>query len=408
MNKPNLFREQIITSAIDNDAYKLHMMQVVYEKYPTLQVEYDFKCRSNEDLTMLLPAIREQISLLENVYFTEDQLQYLGRIPFLKKSFLNTLRDFRFNASFVSYNIIDNELKITIKGSWLHTILYEVPILAIVSEVRNKHKFSDIPSEQFRKVLMEKTNYLKDQIAQRGLEKHYKFADFGTRRRYSYHTQRQVAEHLAHAFPENFIGTSNYHLARELNLKPIGTMAHEYLCAHQAIVNPRDSQKVALEVWNEVYRGHLGIALTDTITTDAFLEIFDLSLSKLYDGVRQDSGDPYIWGDKFEKHYRGFNIDPMTKNHVFSDGLDFESSLDICENFKDRINTSFGIGTFLSNDMGDFISEQYGVYKPLSIVIKLMDVDGHPVAKISDEPNKSMCRVPEYLSYLKYVHNIKA
>lgn len=186
-------------------------------------------------------------------------------------------------------------------------------------------------------------------------------------------------------------------------LTPIGTMAHEYLQARQAFVNVSQSQKEALEVWNQVYRGRLGVALTDCITTDAFLKDCDY----LFSGVRHVSGDPCVWGEKFIRHYQDFGIDPKTKTLVFSDSLDFDRALDIADHFQGRIQTSFGIGTFLTNDLGDFTRPDGEVYRPLNIVMKMVECDSMPVAKISDEPGKSMCNDPVYLANLKARFNVK-
>ena len=410
-NASGLFRQNIITSALDFDTYKLNMMQVVYEKFSNTEVEYDFKCRSDENIYDLMPQIRDEVNKLETIAFTEDQITYIAKQPHMKLAFVDYLRDFRFDPKrHIFFDKDDSgQLKITIKGSWLKTILYEIFILAIVSEVRNRVRFSCVTEQTFRKPLFDKVEYLKSEVKKRGLEGYFKFADFGTRRRYSYKTQYSVVEYMVKEIPEMFIGTSNVHLAKEFGITAIGTMAHEYLCAHQALVHPKQAVRKALENWNDVYRGNLGIALTDAITTDTFLEPenFDLMMSKMFDGVRHDSGCPFAWGDKIIAHYKAMNIDPMTKTLVFSDGLNFDLALDVAEYFKNMINFTFGIGTFLSNDLGDYVNEAGVKYKPLSIVIKLMLCNGLDVAKISDESGKEMCRSSIYINYLKEIHNIK-
>lgn len=396
-----LFRNTIITSAMDTDAYKLHMQQVVFEKYAAKEVVYEFNCRSDEDLSPYAAEIREEINALETVVFTEDQLTYLSKINFLKPAFIAFLRGFRFDPRrYIDVSVKNDQLSITCRGPWLYTILFEVPVLAIVSEVRNRNRFGEIGDDVFREVLFNKVEKLKKDIQERNIT-NFRFADFGTRRRFSYKVQEDVVGHLLKAVPEFMFGSSNYHFAREYGIVPIGTMAHEYLQAHQAFVNVVNSQKEALEVWNQVYRGRLGIALTDCITTDAFLRDFDYMFSVLFSGVRHDSGCPFIWGEKIIAHYEKMGIDPKTKSMVFSDSLNFDKALDIAEHFAGRIHVSFGIGTFLSNDMGDYVSPSGDAYKPLSIVMKMIECDGAPVAKISDEPAKSMCHDKEYLANLK-------
>lgn len=402
-----LFRDRLITSAMDTDAYKLHMQQVVFEKYAAIQVKYEFRCRTDENLAEFAGEIREGIYALEGVTFTDDQLLYLSRIPFLKPAYIDFLRQFRFDPRrYVTVRVEQGELVIRAEGPWLYTILFEIPVLAIVSEIRNRYRYGMVNEEVFREVLYRKVAHLQSELERRQIDS-FRFADFGTRRRFSYNVQRDVVAYLARTMAGNFIGTSNYHLAREYGLTPIGTMAHEYLQAHQAFVNVARSQKEALEVWNQVYRGRLGVALTDCITTDAFLKDFDYLFSVLFSGVRHDSGDPFEWGEKFIRHYESFGIDPKTKTLVFSDGLNFDRALDIAEHFQGRIKTSFGIGTFLTNDLGNFTRPDGQAYRPLNIVMKMVECDGMPVAKISDEPGKSMCNDPVYLANLKARFNVE-
>ena len=189
---------------------------------------------------------------------------------------------------------------------------------------------------------------------------------------------------LKRDFPGRFVGTSNVHLAREFDLKPIGTMAHEWLMAHQQL-GPRliDSQIAALDCWVREYRGLLGIALTDCITMDAFLADFDLYFAKLFDGLRHDSGDPLEWAEKAIAHYEKLGIDPMSKTLVFSDGLDLAKSLRLYRALSGRIHVSFGVGTNLTCDIP-------GV-EPMNIVLKMIACNGQPVAKISDTPGKTQC-----------------
>ncbi|MCA2453541.1 nicotinate phosphoribosyltransferase, partial [Vibrio alginolyticus] len=240
--------------------------------------------------------------------------------------------------------------------------LYETIIMSIVSEVRSRQRWSDIPFEQFQTVLEDKVRYLKAELERRNIT-NFKFADMSTRRRFSFQAQRTMLEYLSKELPQCLTGTSNYHLARELDLTPIGTVAHEWFMGHQALVNVRDSQKIALQRWQKMFNGALGIALTDTIGIDAFLKDFDEELSNAYVGVRHDSGCPFTWGEKMIAHYESLGIDPMTKTLVFTDGLNFELALDICEHFQGRVQVSFGIGTSLANDMGNYVNDQGEAYQ---------------------------------------------
>ncbi|HCE4628693.1 TPA: nicotinate phosphoribosyltransferase [Vibrio parahaemolyticus] len=402
-----LFSSRIIQSALDFDVYKVNMMSAVAALYPDAMVSYKFIVRSEEDLSELLPEVKAEVLKLQDVRFTEDEIAYMKRVaPYLKPEFVEALRHFRFNpqsdVSFHNKTMSDgsSQLRITINGLWKETILYETIIMSIVSEVRSRQRWSDIPFDQFQTVLEDKVRYLKAELERRNIT-NFKFADMSTRRRFSFQAQRTMLEYLSKELPQCLTGTSNYHLARELDLTPIGTVAHEWFMGHQALVNVRDSQKIALQRWQKMFNGALGIALTDTIGIDAFLKDFDEELSHAYVGVRHDSGCPFTWGEKMIAHYESLGIDPMTKTLVFTDGLNFEQALDICEHFQGRVQVSFGIGTSLANDMGNYVNDQGEAYQPLSIVIKMVTCNGSPVAKISDEPEKAMCEDIFFLMNLK-------
>ncbi|EHH3739131.1 nicotinate phosphoribosyltransferase [Vibrio parahaemolyticus] len=402
-----LFSSRIIQSALDFDVYKVNMMSAVAALYPDAMVSYKFIVRSEEDLSELLPEVKAEVLKLQDVRFNEDEIAYMKRVaPYLKPEFVEALRHFRFNpqsdVSFHNKTMSDgsSQLRITINGLWKETILYETIIMSIVSEVRSRQRWSDIPFEQFQTVLEDKVRYLKAELERRNIT-NFKFADMSTRRRFSFQAQRTMLEYLSKELPQCLTGTSNYHLARELDLTPIGTVAHEWFMGHQALVNVRDSQKIALQRWQKMFNGALGIALTDTIGIDAFLKDFDEELSHAYVGVRHDSGCPFTWGEKMIAHYESLGIDPMTKTLVFTDGLNFEQALDICEHFQGRVQVSFGIGTSLANDMGNYVNDQGEAYQPLSIVIKMVTCNGSPVAKISDEPEKAMCEDIFFLMNLK-------
>lgn len=392
MNKP------IITSLLDTDLYKLTMMQCVLHHFPAAMVEYTFKCRSDEDLAPYIQEIKQEVQSLCELRFTEQELDYLSNLDYLKSDFIEFLRLFKLNYNFININLNqDNQLDITIKGPWLHTILFEVPVLAIINEIYFRNKCSNI-KDAFNKgheLLANKILNIKNYSNNNIDISDFKFTDFGTRRRFSKQWQDEVVTTLAKELPENFKGTSNLWLAKKYNLVPIGTMAHEFLQACQAL-GPRlvDSQKYALETWTQEYRGRLGIALTDVVGMDAFLNDFDLFFAKLFDGLRHDSGDPIIWGEKAIKHYHKLKIDPMTKFLIFSDALTINSALDIYQHFYGRAKTSFGIGTSLTNDLG---------FKPIQIVIKMTRCNNQSVAKISDEPGKTMCQDSSYIDYLRQV-----
>ena len=394
----SVFADRIVQNLLDTDFYKLTMMQAVLHNYPNVEVEWEFRCRNAEDLTPYLAEIRYQIERLAEISITADQLAFLERIPFLKPDFIRFLSLFRFNLRYVQTSIEDGQLCIRLRGPWLHVILYEIPLLAIISEVRNRYRYREVVLEQASEQLYRKLDWLKGEASSSELAG-FQVADFGTRRRFSYRVQEQMVHILKRDFPGRFVGTSNVHLAREFDLKPIGTMAHEWLMAHQQL-GPRliDSQIAALDCWVREYRGLLGIALTDCITTDAFLRDFDLYFAKLFDGLRHDSGDPLLWAEKAIQHYEKLGIDPRSKTLVFSDGLNLEKSLRLYRALHGRIQVSFGIGTNLTCDIP-------GV-EPMNIVIKMTACNGQPVAKISDTPGKTQCRDDNFVDYLKHVFRV--
>jgi len=389
----------MINSLCDTDLYKLTMMQVVFEKYPNAMVRYDFKDRAgtlfNErmDGEKFFNDIRVWIKDLCKLKFTKDEIDYLRSIRFFKPGFIEFLRNFQLNHDYVRYNVIPTGFNIIIQGPWLSTIMFEVLILSTVSELFHHHNGDDGISAYLKgkENFLEKIAYLDNHIHQ---DSNLRIVDLGTRRRFSYNWQKEL---LDMASKTKYIkGTSNVHFAMEYGLTPIGTMAHEYICAHQQLGRVEDSQKAALQSWADVYRGDLGIALSDTVGFDAFLRDFDLYFAKLFDGVRHDSGCPYHWCETLIEHYKKLGIDPKSKIAVFSDGLTIPVAVDLFRKFSPEIKTTFGIGTNLTNDMG--------VDAP-QIVMKMTECNGRPVTKISDSPGKGMCLDSRFDDYVRKIFN---
>jgi nicotinate phosphoribosyltransferase len=388
----------IITSLLDTDLYKFTMMQVVLHHFPGAQVEYRFKCRNpGIDLTPYVEEIREQIEALCTLRFTEAELAYLRGLRFIKSDFVDFLGLFQLNTKYIQIEPAQQgpgEIGIVIRGPWLHTILFEIPVLAIVNEVyfRATQRAPDLASGRRR--LIEKIALVRDDPTLAEL----RIADYGTRRRFSRHWQDEVLQTLKQELGVHLAGTSNVMFAVEHGLIPLGTMAHEYLQACQALgPRLRDSQTFGFEMWAKEYRGDLGIALSDVYGMDAFLRDFDLYFCKLFDGARHDSGDPMQWGERLIAHYEKNRVDPRTKTLVFSDSLTFPKVIELYRRFSGRARLAFGVGTNLTNDLG---------YTPLQIVIKMVRCNGQPVAKLSDSPEKNMCDDAAYLAYLRQVFEI--
>ena len=388
----------IISSLLDTDLYKFTMMQVVLHHFPAAQVEYRFHCRTpGIDLTPYVDEIRDEIRALCTLRFTADELDYLRRLRFIKSDFVDFLGLFHLGEHYVTLAPNpqrDGEIDLVVRGPWLHTILYEIPLLAIVNEVyfRNTQRAPDYREGRDR---------LAGKIALLGAQPQYadcKIADYGTRRRFSKRWHEEVLLGLRDGLGAQFAGTSNVWYAYRHGLTPLGTMAHEYLQACQALgPRLRDSQTYGFEVWAKEYRGDLGIALSDVYGMKAFLRDFDMYFCKLFDGARHDSGDPFEWGERLLRHYEENRCDPRTKTLVFSDALDIPKVLQLYERFRGRCRLAFGVGTNLTNDLG---------YRPLQIVIKMVGCNGQPVAKLTDSPGKNLCDDDAYIAYLRQVFAI--
>lgn len=391
---------QIINSLIETDAYKLSMGQAIYHQFSDYKTTWTFKCR-NKDVKFtaeMIQEIREQVKAYCGLRFTEDELQYIDNIKWIKGSYVDFLR--LWQPRFEDFDIAEDEnepcgMRIEATGTWLNTSMYEIPTLAIVNEVYFRMQYDyDTIFDSFKRKFEDKFNDLMS-------GKYYigSFSEFGLRRRLSAEAQEYAVERLSHLndslkCASRFVGTSNVYLAKKFGLIPVGTMAHEWImCTGQGNHkhNPAYSNWYALDAWVKEYGILNGTALTDAITTDCFLKDFQLTYATLFSGVRHDSGDPIEWGEKMIKHYESLGIDPSTKTLLFSDSLNFEKADKLFRYFNGRAKVAFGIGTFISNDTD---------VPALNIVMKTTKCNGMDVAKISDTAGKGMCKNPDYVDYL--------
>ncbi|XRX42797.1 MAG: nicotinate phosphoribosyltransferase [Buchnera aphidicola (Eriosoma harunire)] len=387
----------ILRSILDTDAYKIHMQQVIFFKYNTVHVVSKFICRDNNRLGRYKNILIEQIQMMSNISLTHEEYVYLLSFPYFKLEYLNWLKDFRFNVSQVKINNYRNELHIIVTGLWKEVILWEVPILSLVSEIVNRDRYPHVDEIVATNYLNRKLLDFYQQYQNIDLLK-LKIIDFGTRRRFSYNVHMSVIYQLKKKLT-CFSGTSNYHFARMFDLTPVGTQSHEWFQAHQQI-SPilSDSQKLALYVWVNFYHDYLNIALTDCITMDVFLQDFQYQLARKYKGIRHDSGDPVIWGEKAIHHYRKLGIDPLKKILLFSDNLNFKKIIYLYKRFLNRSQLVFGLGTNLTCDIPNV--------KALNIVLKLVLCNDKPVAKISDCLGKTFCLDESYITSLKQAYNL--
>lgn len=386
----------IITNLTDLDLYKITMGQIFFHKHTNLNGTYLFKCR-NDGVTFtpeMVNEINAQIDHLCTLAFTDEELDYLNSLRFIKSDYVEFLRLWHPLRRYVTcHGNPDGTLYLEVSGPLFSVMQFEIYLLEIVNEVYFRMKYDYMQLiDSAKERLYHKTN------AFRMEEYDFKFAEFGCRRRLSREWQDYVVGELLKT--GKCVGTSNVYLAMKYGCKPIGTYAHEYVQMFQGVpgVQLAYTNKMALEEWFDEYQGDLGTALTDTLGTDLFLMDFNKLQANCYTGVRHDSGDPIAWGEKMIAHYEELGIDPKTKTLLFSDSLDFVRAQSIYDHFSGRINVSFGIGTYLSNDTS---------VSPLNIVIKLQYVNGHPVAKISDNPGKAMCQDDGYLDYLKGAVNYR-
>lgn len=385
----------IIESLLDTDIYKFSMMQAVLHQFPGAEVEYQFRCRTPDiDLRPLRQDLEREIAHLCSLRLGPKELNFLHSQRYLKNDFIEFLRLFHLQSRFIDITEQDQQLQLSIRGPWLHTILFEVPLLAIISELYYRHIAAGHDLQEGRQRLRDKIK----QVQQLDRPNEFVFADFGTRRRFSRDWHDEVLATLVEHIPRSLRGTSNIRLAMQHQLVPIGTMAHEFIQAAQAL-GPRlaETQRFAFEVWAREYRGDLGIALSDTYGLKAFLRDFDMYFCKLFDGARQDSGDPLAWGEAMIAHYQHNRVDPKTRNLIFSDSLNIDKAAEIWYRFRDRINVSFGIGTNLTNDTG---------IAPINIVIKMTACNGQPVVKLSDSPGKVVSTDQEYLAWVRNAFDV--
>jgi nicotinate phosphoribosyltransferase len=372
----------IIKSILDSDLYKFTQQMAVIKLYPRAKVRYTFINRDNTEFPEgFANRLIYELKLMENLTLSKDEKDFLKeKCYFLEPTYLDYLQGYKYDSSEVKVIQKEGVLNITIEGYWYKTILWEVPLMAIISELFFEMTNQKIKNKKDR----EENNLNKAELFRLN---NVQYADFGTRRRYSYKIQDELINILK-IYPnssENFVGTSNVHFAYKYDLKPIGTHAHEWFSAAASMYGYKSANFMAMNNWVKVYRGDLGIALTDTFTTDLFLKSFDKQFAKLFDGVRMDSGNYIEFTEKIINHYKKLNIDPQSKTIVFSDSLNPKLVVEIKEYCKEKIKCSFGIGTNFTNDVG---------VKPLNMVIKLINYkidDSHEwqnCIKLSDSKNK--------------------
>lgn len=368
-----------LSSLLDNDFYKFTMQHGVVKLFPKAKARYKFINRGKHSFPDgFAEALRASVDAMATLKLTLPEKEYLAvTCPYLDPTYFDFLQGYCYNPEEVVIEQKGNDVRIFVEGYWYRTILWEVPLLSLLSELyyklTNQQRSNDQQVVEMTKEKIEKYNTLGVTVA-----------EFGTRRRHSYQVHRLVMQALKQYGQKSFVGSSNVHFAMANGVKPIGTHAHEWFMFHAAKYGFKMANSLGLENWVKVYRGDLGIALSDTYTTTVFYDQFDRMFAKLFDGVRHDSGDAIEFAQLTIRHYQKLGIDPMSKTIVFSDALNYEKVARIAEFCREKIGMSFGIGTNLTNDVG---------LKPMNIVIKMVEAfpDGGawtPVVKLSDERGK--------------------
>jgi nicotinate phosphoribosyltransferase len=379
----------IIKSFLDNDQYKFSMGQFVFHRFPDVGVEYDFNLRSKGvDLAPFADEIRAEIDKLADLYLTNSEYEFMKeKCPYFTEDYLDWLSRGGLDPKRYVHSGVDRDGKfyLTIKGRWVDTILFEVPILAIISEIWHRAGNPQLVEQGFIPIET-KTDAIQNEAPDMQL------LEFGTRRRNSFYEQLRVIERMRNRIPNVIKATSNMHIARILGLTPGGTMAHELFQCAQALYPITTHHEDLMAAWYEEFHPYLQCALSDTLGYKYFLTTFKHGLPMMYDGTRQDSGDPYAYADDIINYYKRHGIDPKTKYVVFSDSLDIPKAIKLHNAYKDSIGVRFGIGTNLTNDCG---------VVPISMVIKVQMCNNVPVVKISDSEGKTMCRDKNYMEFMK-------
>lgn len=409
----------IIHHLSQTDAYKLSMAYVIYHLYRKYKTGWSFKFRNMKDhLAVMTPAkmqewveeIQKEINHLATLRWTEDEILFISKkMPWLTLDgglFLDWLRNFQVKAEDILVFIENGELRIETdeKASWLQSTFYEIYLLVIVNETgfRLFYNYDELLESHKRNTDKKFEKLLSGEYVLGAV------SEFGLRRQLSEEAQEYVIKKfMAHrdelnAKGTNYVGTSNVYMSMKYGTTPIGTMAHEFIMGvgqGDPSKNPAYSNRFAMESWTQIYGVLNGIFLTDTITDKMCRMDMDFKYASSFKGVRNDSGDPIEWGENWIKHYEKLGIDPKTKTLLFSNSLDFKRADEIYHHFAGRVNVAFGIGTYLSNDT--FVN-------PFNIVMKMTTCNGHPVAKISDDAGKGMCKSEEFVNFLMKAIDWKA
>ncbi|KAG1725349.1 Quinolinate phosphoribosyl transferase [Suillus paluster] len=407
-----------LASILDTDLYKFTMQQAIFEYYPTAQVVYRFTHRDKDRQfsRTCIEKFKESLSSFAEVQLRQDERAWLqDTCKYFKPAYLDYLQSYRFKPEQVSVNFIPSSndpdmgsVKIEARGSWLETVLWEVPLMACLCEMYFRYADQDWDYASQEEQAMHKAKCL--------LDARCKFSEFGTRRRRSFVTQDLVLKGImkardAHDWKEGFFATSNVYFAMRYNLNPIGTIAHEWFMGIAALCDYKDATGTALDLWSDLYGENLSVTLTDTFSTEVFYRVRSrnsmANAPNQWKFLRQDSGDPKVFAPRAKQMYEERGIDYTQKGIIFSDALNYNRAKELNEQCQQLgLQCSFGIGTWLTNDFKKKSSQYTEQSKALNIVIKLGSIDGKECVKISDEITKNT-GVPEVVAKVKETYQIR-
>ncbi|WP_185869337.1 nicotinate phosphoribosyltransferase [Blattabacterium cuenoti] len=337
----------IISSLLDNDFYKFTMQNAVIKLFPFAKAKYEFINRGNHSFPENFSKIlKESLNKMSHLKLSKEERTYLEKYcPYLDSSYLDFLNQYQYNPKEVNIYQKGKNIKMDIEGLWSRTILWEVPLMAIISELY--YKLAGIKRISDKKIVFLTKKKLKEYKKLK-----VKIGEYGTRRRYSYQVHKLVLKILIDEGAPFFVGSSNVHLSHIFSIKPIGTKGHEWIMFHGSKYGLNTADRIAMENWLNIYKGNLGIALSDTYTSSVFFKNFNEKLSNSFKGIRHDSGDPILFAKEAIKHYQKFKINPIKKEIIFSDNLNPYKVSYISSFCKEKINPFFGIGTNFTNDVG--------------------------------------------------------
>lgn len=375
----------MILSLLDTDLYKFSTSNAYFQLYPLAEGTFKFNDRAKEVYDgSFLTDLKAELAKLGELRLTEEEFEYVTtKIRYISHNYWEWLRGFRFETDKIDARLDpEGHLQIEVTDFLYKVTLYEVPILAIVAELRNRHRGARVDTDKALAILDAKL-----EIAN---ENKLLFSEFGTRRRFSSALHEAIVKELKEKCPKYCGGTSNVYFAMKYNMTPIGTFPHEWVMFHSGVFGYKRANYLSLEDWIKVYDGALGTALIDTFTTKSFLRTLTMKQAKLLDGFRQDSGDEKVVGDMIIARLEEFGIDPRAKVIVFSNALNFPKYKEVADYFRGRVKFSAGIGTNITCDPG------IEGYKAANIVMKLSRCrmsakdPWEKVIKISDDLGKHM------------------